>query len=126
MASTSKIFFNALLGMNHEQMILYITKFAENDELRVLLYKMDLLRKGCVLAEEANATVEEANRYLKERHVKDNLIALEGRIKMLILSQYMANNLNDKKRMLSNRQRITELLAEYRIVGGGASLQSPC
>lgn len=125
MATTSKIFYNAILGMNREQMIAYISKYAEDDELRVLLIKFNELRKGCVLSEESNATLLEANRHLEELHIKENLIKLEGRIKMLILSQYMANNLNDKKRMLSNRQRVTALLEEYRLVGGRESLQSP-
>jgi len=125
MASTEKIFYNAVRGMNREQMMAYVSKYAEDDELRVLLFKFNELRKGCVLAEETNATLLEANRYLAELHIQECLITLEGRIKMLILSQYMANNLNDKKRMLSNRQRITALLEEYRLVGGRESLQSP-
>lgn len=135
MAATGEIFYNAVCGMNREQMIAYISKYAENIELKVLLNTFDELRKGCVLAEETNATLAEASKHLNELFIKANepltvgkayLKTLEGKIMMLILSQHMAKNLKDEKKMFSNSQRIIELFTEYQLEGGTRSFQSPC
>ena len=135
MAITGKIFYNAVRGMDREQIISYISKYAEEVELKVLLNTFDELRKGCVLNDEMNATLNEIENHLKENPItqptplnirQTYLKKLEGRIKMLILSQHMAKNLKDKKRMFSNNQKITELFIEYNMEGGTRSFQSPC
>lgn len=134
MATTGKIFYNTVRGMSREELINYLSKYAETRELKVMMNCFDDLRKSCVLAEETNATVEEVNKHLNDLYVNANkgltvgeayLVMLEGRVKLLILSQYMAKNLNDTKRMISNRKKIAELLNEYKFVSGKRSSQSP-
>lgn len=131
---TEKIFYNAVRGMSRQELISYISKYAETLELKVMMNTFDELRKGCVLAEETNATVAEAQKQLHDLYLKANepltvrdayLKILEGQIMMLILQQHMAKNLNDKKKMFTNSQRITELFTEYQIEGGTRSFQSP-
>lgn len=134
MASAGKLFYNAVRSMSRQELIQYITKYAETLELKVLLNTFDELRKNCIIADEMNSTLAEASKQLNEIYFKANkpltvgqayLQILEGQIMMLILSQHLAKNLKNEKKMLSNRQRIGELFIEYQLAGGTRSFQSP-
>lgn len=135
MATTEKIFYNAVRSMSREELLQYVSMYASSLELKVLLNTFDELRKGCVLAEEMKFTVAEASKQLSDIYLKANepltvkqayLQILGGQILMRILSQHMAKNLKDQKKMFSNSQRITELFIEYQMEGGTRSFQSPC
>lgn len=134
MASTGRIFYNAVRSMSREELLQFVSMYASTLELKVLLNTFDELRKGCVLAEEMKFTLAEATKQLSDIYDKANepltvkqayLKILEGQIMMLILSQHMAKDLRDQKKMFANSQRITELFTEYQMEGGTRSFQSP-
>lgn len=129
MATTGKIFYNAVRAMSREELMEYVSKYAEMLELQVLLNSMDYLRKSCILDDAMNTALGEIETQLKEICAKEsqpiNLKILEGRILMLLLTQSMARHLKDKKRVFSTSQQITALFAEYVLEGGKKSFRSP-
>jgi len=62
MASTGKLFYNAVRGMNREQMLSYITMFTEDLELKVILNSFDTMRKAAILDIEMTSTLDECMR----------------------------------------------------------------
>jgi hypothetical protein len=119
--------------MSREELIQYVSKYAERTELKVLLNMFDEIRKGCILNDLMNEVLGEAESHLEKLKIDAQSLTvgqaylkiLEGRIMMLILSQHITKNLKDEKKMFSNSQRITELFVEYQMEGGTRSFQSP-
>ena len=126
MATTGKIFYNAVRGMSAEKMIRYIVLFTEDLELKVIMNSFDTMRKAAILDLEMISTLEEAQKILKEREEYElYLKKLEARIKVLILHQHLARDLKNNKMRFSVDQQINALFIEYRLEGGTNMFYGP-
>lgn len=120
--------------MSRDELVNYISKYAETIELKVLLSTFDEIRKGCVLHDEMNEVLCEVENHLEKTKRTDPdsitigeayLKILEGRIMLLLLQQSIAKDLNDRKQAFSISQQITELFTVYVLEGGKRSFRSP-
>lgn len=133
MATIGKIFYNAVRSMSREEMLKYISKYAETVELEVLLNTFDGLRKGSVLNEEMNDTLNEAKEQVnKAQKDPDDITVreaymqiLEGQILMLMLSRHLAKNLNKKEQERASNRKLNLIFSEYKTLGGNRSFRSP-
>ncbi|MDI1353632.1 MAG: hypothetical protein PSX36_01850 [bacterium] len=119
MATTGKLFYNAVRGMSRDQMLSYIVMFTEDLELKVILNSFDIVRKAAILDLEMTSTLDEAENIIKEREEYDLFLKkLEARIMILILHQHLAKDLKNQKLLFSIDQQINGLFIEYRLEGG--------
>lgn len=133
MATTGKIFYNAVRSMSRLELLMYISKYAEKVELEVLLNTFDELRKGSVLNDEMNDALNEAKEQVSkvERNPDDvtlreyYLNMLEGQILMLMLSRHLAKNLNKKEQERASNRKLNLIFSEYKTLGGNRSFRSP-
>lgn len=133
MASTGKLFYNAVRSMSRQELLNYISKYAETVELEVLLNTFDELRKGSVLNDEMNDTLSEAKELVNKAEKNPDSITireyylqiLEGQLLMLFLSRHLAKNLNKKEQAKTSNRKINLLFSEYKKLGGNRSFRSP-
>lgn len=129
MENINRIFKNAVNDMSKSQLIPYLFSKLKHWEMKQALLNMDEGRKIQILEEEMDLALAEISTELlklnqtpKQRQIeeqkKTELIKLEGRILLLLLTMKLAKQTKDNKLLFETDQKFQDLLFEYKDSGG--------
>ncbi|MBL7909916.1 MAG: hypothetical protein JNJ41_02530 [Bacteroidia bacterium] len=129
MEDINRIFKNAINEMSKSQLMPYLFSKLKHWEMKQALLNIDEGRKMMILEEEMDlamteilAELEKLNMSDEEKRLKDQketeLLKLEGRILLLLLTMKLAKQTKDNKLLFETDQKFKDLVFEYRDSGG--------